>query len=56
MGRAEDDSRADEFDRMIDEWIASCECEVCERYRKSFAIRAGAYAAQIEQQLKRRTS
>lgn len=36
----------------IDRWIAACSCDACERYRRCFALRAGRYAAAIEQQLR----
>jgi hypothetical protein len=49
-----DTDREAELDAMIEDWIATCACDTCERYRKSFAIRSGQYAARIEEQLKAR--
>ncbi len=42
------------LDETIDDLHKTCECDACERYRKSFASRAGYWAARIEQSLKAR--
>jgi hypothetical protein len=46
--------KVDRLEQTIEQLIASCRCDACERYRKSFALRAGFYAARIEEQLKAR--
>ena len=40
------------FDAVLEQLIATCTCDACERYRKAFARRAGYYAARIEEALR----
>jgi hypothetical protein len=44
--------KRDRFEHTVDRLIATCPCDVCVRYRKAFAARAGYYAAQIEESLR----
>lgn len=41
-----------DLEAVLAELIARCSCDACERYRRSFAIRAGRYAAAIEESLR----
>lgn len=41
-----------ELDQVLAELLARCSCDACERYRRSFAMRAGKYAAAIEESLR----
>lgn len=40
-----------ELDRVLEQLIAECSCDSCERYRKWFFAQAASYAKRIEEAL-----
>jgi hypothetical protein len=48
--------RSQDLDATLDDLIASCSCDACERYRRWFVARAAYWAVHLEQSLKPRKS